>query len=207
MPPIDLNVPYHEKDDAKRLGARWDAARKTWFLPDGANSEPFTKWLTSQWDINIRSPFYFIAQSTRTCWRCDRTTKVFGFLLPPGHEVWLEGDEPVGWEHQTPAAVVYYITHIPSTVQAQMKSLTVHYRNDFSKTTQSFYWMNHCEHCEMKQGDFELFEEFDTPFCPLNMRDASRILLHPIQEPFETSAASIEYEPGFFELMRILPSQ
>ncbi len=207
MPPIDLNVPYHEKDDAKRLGARWDAARKTWFLPDGANSEPFTKWLTSHRDINIRSSFYFIAQSTRACWRCDRTTKVFGFLLPPGHEAWLEGDESVGWEHQTPAAIVYYITHIPSTVQAQMKSLTVHYRNDFSKTTQSFYWMNHCEHCEMKQGDFELFEEFDTPFCPVNLRDASRILLHSIQEPFEASAASIEYEPGFFELMRILPSQ
>jgi hypothetical protein len=34
MPPTDLNVPFHEKDDAKRLGARWDAIRKTWFLPD-----------------------------------------------------------------------------------------------------------------------------------------------------------------------------
>src|ERR1700720_3520091 len=26
-PPTDLNVPFHEKDDAKRLGARWDAGR------------------------------------------------------------------------------------------------------------------------------------------------------------------------------------
>jgi hypothetical protein len=68
MPPIDLNVPYHEKDDAKRLGARWDAARKTWFLPDGTNTEPFGKWLTSQSDINIRCSSYFIAQSTRICW-------------------------------------------------------------------------------------------------------------------------------------------
>jgi hypothetical protein len=206
MPPIDLNVPFHEKDDAKRLGARWDAARKTWFLPDGTNTGPFGKWLTSQSDSNIRCSSYFIAQSTRMCWRCDQSTPVFSFLLPRGHEVWLESDEFVGWEHQASAAVVYYTTHIPSTVQAQMRSLSCQYRNDFSQTTQTFYWMNHCEHCGMKQGDFELFEEFDTPFCPVDVRDASRILLHPIQKPFEASATSIAYEPGFFEHMRILPS-
>jgi hypothetical protein len=86
-----------------------------------------------------------------------------------------------------------------------MRSVTGHYRSDFSKTTQSFYWMNHCEHCGMKQGDFELFEEFDTPFCPINPEDASRILLRPVNEAFEASAASIAYEPGFFERMRICP--
>jgi hypothetical protein len=206
MPPIDLNVPYHEKDDAKRLGARWDAVRKTWFLPDGTNVAPFRRWLTEQPDINIRCSSYFIAQSTRICWHCDRHTFVFSFLLPRGHEAWLNSDEFVGWEHQASAAIVYYTTHIPSTVQAQMKSLTANYRKDFSKTTQTFYWMNHCEHCGMKQGDFELFEEFDTPFCPINMRDAARILLHPIHEPFEASATLIDYEPGFFEQMRILRS-
>ncbi len=56
----------------------------------------------------------------------------------------------------------------------------------------------------MKQGDFELFEEFDTPYCPINAEDASRILLRSVSEAFEASAASIAYEPGFFERMRIL---
>lgn len=28
---INLQVPYAEKDAAKRLGARWDMARKVWF--------------------------------------------------------------------------------------------------------------------------------------------------------------------------------
>jgi hypothetical protein len=91
----------------------------------------------------------------------------------------------------------------PESVQIQMRSVTVHYRNDFSKTTQSFYWLNHCEHCGMKQGDFELFEAFDTPFCPINPRDASRILLRSVRKAFEASAASLGYEPGFFERMRI----
>jgi hypothetical protein len=53
----------------------------------------------------------------------------------------------------------------------------------------------------------QLFEEFDTPFCPANVRDAPRILLHPIQKPFEASASSIAYEHGFFEKMRIVPSR
>jgi hypothetical protein len=203
MPPTDLNVPFHEKDDAKRLGARWDAARKTWFLPDFMETAPFAKWLPQQSNINLRSASYFIAQSMRTCWHCDRDTHVFSFLLPRGHHARQDTDNSADWEPQDSEAIIYYVTQIPASAQAQMQSVTAYYRNDFSKTTQSFYWMNHCEHCGMKQGDFELFEEFDTPFCPINPQDASRILLRSVGEAFEASAASIAYEPGFFERMRI----
>jgi Domain of unknown function (DUF5710) len=204
MPPIDIYVPFNEKDQAKQLGARWDAVRKTWFLTDGTDTAPFNKWLAPEPDINIRSSSYFIAQSTRDCWHCNQETRVFSFLLPRGHQARMDEDEFDGWEQQPSAAIVYYITYIPSAVQARMKSLTHHYRSDFSKTTQSFYWMNHCEHCGMKQGDFELFEEFDTPFCPIDARDAGKILLHAFHEPFVASATSLGYEPGFFERMRIL---
>lgn len=34
MPRIDLTVPFAEKDEAKRLGARWDGERKLWYVPD-----------------------------------------------------------------------------------------------------------------------------------------------------------------------------
>jgi hypothetical protein len=40
----------------------------------------------------------------------------------------------------------------------------------------------------------------------VDVRDASRILLHPVHQPFEASATSIAYEPAFFERMRVLPS-
>jgi uncharacterized protein DUF5710 len=55
MPRIDLNVPFHEKDDAKRLGARWDAERKIWFVPAGADSGAFQRWIFEAPHINIRS--------------------------------------------------------------------------------------------------------------------------------------------------------
>jgi hypothetical protein len=207
MPPTDLNVPYHEKDEAKRLGARWDAARKTWFLPDCTETAPFTKWLPQRSDFNLRCSSYFIAQSMRICWHCARDTRVFSFLLPRGHKARQDSHESTDWELQKSEAIIYYITQIPASVQAQMRSVTGHYRRDFSKTTQSRYWMNHCERCGMKQGDFELFEEFDTPFCPINPQDASRILLRSISESFEALAASIAYEPGFFDWMRICPDR
>ncbi|WP_151636888.1 DUF5710 domain-containing protein [Noviherbaspirillum aerium] len=40
-----LSVPYAEKDEAKALGARWDAARKKWYAPQGAELDRFDKWL------------------------------------------------------------------------------------------------------------------------------------------------------------------
>ncbi len=44
MSRIDLDVPFAEKDEAKKLGARWDPAQKTWYVPEGQDSAPFQKW-------------------------------------------------------------------------------------------------------------------------------------------------------------------
>lgn len=41
---MNLKVPFAEKDEAKRLGARWDAARKIWYVADAADPTPFAKW-------------------------------------------------------------------------------------------------------------------------------------------------------------------
>ncbi|MEJ0062748.1 MAG: DUF5710 domain-containing protein [Alphaproteobacteria bacterium] len=45
MPRVDLDVPFAEKDQAKKLGAKWDAIHKVWFVPDGTEAAPFQKWL------------------------------------------------------------------------------------------------------------------------------------------------------------------
>ena len=39
-----LAVPYDEKDAAKRLGARWDPSAQRWYIPAGADAEPFARW-------------------------------------------------------------------------------------------------------------------------------------------------------------------
>lgn len=44
---ISLKVPFNEKDQAKALGARWNAELKQWYVPEGVNSAPFEKWLSN----------------------------------------------------------------------------------------------------------------------------------------------------------------
>lgn len=43
-----LFVPFEEKDEVKKLGAWYDSKVKKWFIPNGVNSEPFSKWLTKE---------------------------------------------------------------------------------------------------------------------------------------------------------------
>lgn len=45
---LTLNCPFQEKDEAKALGARWDAKHKKWTVQDTPeNHERFKKWLSS----------------------------------------------------------------------------------------------------------------------------------------------------------------
>ena len=39
-----LNVPFAQKDAAKALGARWDAANKKWYVPADKDSALFAQW-------------------------------------------------------------------------------------------------------------------------------------------------------------------
>ncbi len=43
--PIFLECPFSEKDEAKKLGAKFDWTQKKWFIPPNLEVEPFAKWL------------------------------------------------------------------------------------------------------------------------------------------------------------------
>lgn len=42
---INLTTPFAEKDAAKALGARWDSARKIWYVVDPEDLAPFIRWI------------------------------------------------------------------------------------------------------------------------------------------------------------------
>jgi hypothetical protein len=44
---IPLKVPFNEKDQAKAMGARWNAESKHWYVPQGVDAAPFEKWLVA----------------------------------------------------------------------------------------------------------------------------------------------------------------
>jgi hypothetical protein len=42
---INLVTPFAEKDAVKALGARWDAAKKVWYITDVPDLTPFLRWI------------------------------------------------------------------------------------------------------------------------------------------------------------------
>lgn len=42
--PIYLNVPYAQREDAKELGAHWDAQQRLWYVDANADLKPFDQW-------------------------------------------------------------------------------------------------------------------------------------------------------------------
>lgn len=39
-----LIVPFAEKDEAKGLGAKWDAGARKWHVPNGKDKDLFKRW-------------------------------------------------------------------------------------------------------------------------------------------------------------------
>ncbi len=48
----DLKVPFAEKDQAKKLGARWDAARKRWYIDGSLDPAVFARWQPAPHDAS-----------------------------------------------------------------------------------------------------------------------------------------------------------
>lgn len=43
-----LTVSFAEKDEVKKLGAKWDSKEKSWYVPAGTDTAPFEKWIPDQ---------------------------------------------------------------------------------------------------------------------------------------------------------------
>ena len=218
MARTDLHVPYAEKDAAKALGARWDPASKVWYIPDGLDSIPFTRWLPQEVEIQIRSQRYCIAEAVTSCWKCGQSTRVYGFVIPSGHDVSedAQADPPEKavagaegyradstvprWINSNESVAIQFVRYIPPAVVRRIQRLSPNYRVDYSRQAEESYWMNHCEHCGMKQGDFNLFCEPGGAFFPVTEEECSLITLHWVEEPFAASYGMSAASMGHLDL-------
>ncbi|RWA57412.1 hypothetical protein AU476_40820 [Cupriavidus sp. UYMSc13B] len=51
---LPLYVPFHEIEQAKKAGARWDKERETWYAPPGIDTKLVAKWLERPKDLSER---------------------------------------------------------------------------------------------------------------------------------------------------------
>lgn len=47
-----LKVPFQQKDEARRLGAQWNDARRLWYVENIEDLRPFMKWI----DARVKAP-------------------------------------------------------------------------------------------------------------------------------------------------------
>ena len=75
-----LNVPYQEKDEAKKLGARWDASARRWYVPEGMDTAPLVRWLPVEKPESLKpkstEPRLTVELVPQTCWYSNVRSEV-----------------------------------------------------------------------------------------------------------------------------------
>lgn len=54
---IHFYVPYDEREDAKRLGAKWNKELRRWWVVEGTDMRPFSRWIDPPADYLPEVPF------------------------------------------------------------------------------------------------------------------------------------------------------
>jgi hypothetical protein len=185
-PAIELNVPFSQKDEAKKLGARWNPDSKKWFIPDGISDLPFQRWIeknnprqdTRPATQTMFAPVWLLT-SYENCYCCHKNSSVFA-ITSQAIEDYDVGDEN-DVHYQTHRADKNHYVSISNLEQVDerigqyLAKAAPNYRMDFSKTQHARVYMNHCEHCQAKLGDFYMHNEPGGAFYPDSYEDAQKM--------------------------------
>jgi hypothetical protein len=88
---INLKTPFADKDKAKALGARWDAALKVWYIVDVADLTPFQAWLPDVSAPQTQSALLQVPVASKKA--------VPAVITRPTHVVDHCGCQVLPWEH------------------------------------------------------------------------------------------------------------
>lgn len=181
--PIPISVPFTQKEQAKALGVIWNAANKTWVIPDGIKDlNSFAQWLPKGDRVVVQKP-YLLLEGQRRCWKCKTATPIIALA---GNQFFAYNQESAPrtqWEHYSRYAVFYEIQTITPLVLAYVQSNYPFYQKLFSKTLNKYYFGNSCVHCKSLQGEFFLIHEADSPFFPDHL--TGKILAKQIELPLD----------------------
>lgn len=203
-----ITVPYSKKDSVKELGAKWDGFKKSWYVPVGVDINLFWKWTATinPLEINIRSCGFYIAVSSRLCWKCNSNTKIFAFLLPRHHQTKNyedDDDEQEYWESPDEYTRLSYVGLVNNKALEHMLTFSKKYYFDHSRVMPNGYYMNHCQMCNAKLGDFHTHDEFNEGFSVITKEGAQQIKLHWVNDLFEASASYTDGVPLIDSMRKI----
>ena len=190
---VFLDVPYQEKDEAKRLGAKWDPGERKWYVPEGRGLELFTKWLPEAREaggLRISAPIY-VVESSSCCWSCGCETPVIALAVDR-----LEGQEPEAEGEESCLLLLSTVENLPKELSALLGRRYSFFKKRYSKTAGTRYFMNHCS-CGAPLGDFFLHSEPGGAFFPTSLEEVEKIVLRelPVAGPFKVEASCGQVYP------------
>jgi hypothetical protein len=152
-----LHVPYEEKDQAKALGARWDAAARSWYVPAGRDLAPFAPWRPTEPAVDLDTPgprlAVWVVGLADRCWKCHQLTVNVVGLLPQD----AEEDELLTTDVTNQLAMT--VAKALLGEEARTAARVGQIKARFSRTLGQSYLSNGCVACDALQGDFPLFHE------------------------------------------------
>lgn len=144
---IMLNVPYQEKDEAKKLGAKFDWKARTWYYENISETHLFERWLNK---ANIICENLYILGMSRKCYRCGESSQVVLLATDRSYA------SKQGYALNTNMQILTYVTWVPRKLSDYLFSFG--YYPSYSRTIDDSYYMNHCSVCDSTQGDYFLHE-------------------------------------------------
>lgn len=183
--PLKINVPYSDKDSAKSKGAFWDVEQKTWFVPDHKDINDFQHWIDkSKVSVIIKSPVS-IALNSSDCYKCANKTAVISLASNNFYYLNTDENEDEKWFRADGLSFFSMPVFIENEIAGKIKRLFPNYKIAYSKTAESSYWANHCEHCGALQGDFFLHSEPGGAFFPLEIEEYEQLTFITVPSKFD----------------------
>lgn len=152
-----LSVPYNEKEEAKHLGAFWDNNLKKWYATK--DYYRFSKWFSFT-ESNLICNNLYLLSNYRECWRCKKDTRIHYLLTDRYYNI--NNGEPSNFVGKL--SILSYSHYLDNSLVDLLSSFNIYY--EFSQTTKEHYFMNHCEYCNAKLGDYyNVYDSDEEIFC------------------------------------------
>ena len=123
------------------------------------------------------------------CYACKKATRLFAFMaLPPFEAI---GDQEEAMDDD--GSMLKEVVDMPDSLKAIVAEQSDgKWREDYSRTADETYWMNHCERCDAKQGDF-FVQGADGPFWPYSDAGMEAIEATKVEGPHTFPWADTTY--------------